>query len=674
MKNLFRISLLLAFPLGAQEKITYEDHIYPIFEQSCLNCHNPDKKKGDLDLSSYPALMTGGSGGKVVVPGDGGSSKLYTVTTGTEEPVMPPEGSKINKKDADLIRAWIDGGVLETKDSSAKKADKPKFDLAIDTSAGKPEGPPPMPEDVSLDPAFVAPQAGLVKAMAASPWAPLLAITGQKQILLYHSETFRFLGSLPFPKGQPESLTFHPSGKYLLASGGIAGKSGYAIAWDITTGKELFTAGREFDSVLAAALTPDLSTVAMGGPSRLLKIWNTRENQQSHSIKKHTDWITAVAASPDGKFFASGDRNGGIHVWDLAGNEIHALRDHQAGVTALAFRSDSKLLASTGEDGQLLIWDMKKGSAAKKINAHPGGATALFYHRDGHIVTAGRDRVVKVFKPDFGEKIAFRNLPELVTAAALSEDGKHVFTADYNGAVFAYEISSNKAPIATLESNPPTLESRLAYLRKQISQQSQKVEQAKKAFTTAENARNQLAQRIKGTKDALKKNEDSLAKLKRDVQSQEKKLQQVSKKLSEAQIPLENVRKEKKSLEEAQATLQQKIEGLKKENKDLAEITEQQQELSQKIKSLCQKESKETKRFQELETQRNELNNSLKDLRRQYQEIGGLVKAGKESLAPLEKQLPELAKKVEAPKKALEQLTQEEMKIREDLAYWEAAR
>lgn len=674
MKPVFLLPILLLSPLGGQEKITYEDHISPIFEQSCLNCHNPDKKKGDLDLSSYPATMTGGSGGKVVVPGDGASSKLYTVTTGMTEPVMPPEGSKIDKKAADLIRAWIDGGVLETKDSSAKKADRPKFELTIDTNAGKPEGPPPMPDSLSLDPAFVAPQAGLVKAMAASPWAPLIALTGQKQILLYHSETFRFLGSLPYPKGQPESLSFHPSGKYLLASGGIAGKSGQAIVWDITTGKELVTAGREFDSVLAAALTPDLSTVAMGGPSRLLKIWNTRENQQSHSIKKHTDWITAVAASPDGKFFASGDRNGSIHVWDLAGNEIHALRDHQAGVTGLAFRSDSKLLASTGEDGQLFIWDMQKGSAAKKINAHPGGVTALFYHRDGHVVTAGRDRVVKVFKPDFNERVAFRNLPELVTAVALSQDGKHLFSADYNGEVFAYDISSNKEPIATLESNPPTLESRLAYLRKKLAEQSQQVTQAKEAFDSLNKERISLTERIKGTKEALKKNEDSLKRLGNEVQDKDHRMKQLAKRISELNPSLEKARSEKKTWGEEQQNLQKKHDELKAGDKDLTEITKQLQETANKRKAASQKEADTTKQQKALAEERSQLETALKSLRRQYQEIGGLVKAGKDSLTPLEKRLPELAKKLEEPKKTLELAAGVEKKLREDLGYWESAK
>ena len=141
-------AILSLSSLSAQtaEKITFDDHVFPVFESKCLNCHNPDKKKGDLDLSTYIGTMAGSSGGKVALAGDGGSSKLYTVVIHTEEPVMPPEGDKIAKKDADMIRAWIDGGLLENKGSKAQKKKKPAFSLAtVPASNKRPEGPPPMP-------------------------------------------------------------------------------------------------------------------------------------------------------------------------------------------------------------------------------------------------------------------------------------------------------------------------------------------------------------------------------------------------------------------------------------------------------------------------------------------------------------------------------------------------
>ena len=36
----------------AQEKVTYQEHILPLIEANCSKCHNSDKKKADLDLTT----------------------------------------------------------------------------------------------------------------------------------------------------------------------------------------------------------------------------------------------------------------------------------------------------------------------------------------------------------------------------------------------------------------------------------------------------------------------------------------------------------------------------------------------------------------------------------------------------------------------------------------------
>ena len=50
---------------GKEEKINFQDHIFPLFEDKCMNCHNPDEAKGGLDLSNYGSTMAGGSGGSI---------------------------------------------------------------------------------------------------------------------------------------------------------------------------------------------------------------------------------------------------------------------------------------------------------------------------------------------------------------------------------------------------------------------------------------------------------------------------------------------------------------------------------------------------------------------------------------------------------------------------------
>ena len=41
------------------EKITYDDHVRPIFQNRCFTCHNADKFKAGLDLGAYETAIAG---------------------------------------------------------------------------------------------------------------------------------------------------------------------------------------------------------------------------------------------------------------------------------------------------------------------------------------------------------------------------------------------------------------------------------------------------------------------------------------------------------------------------------------------------------------------------------------------------------------------------------------
>src|SRR6478672_1707467 len=206
MKRLLVILVVFSPAARAEEKTTYDDDVFPIFQQSCLNCHNPDKTKGGLDLSTFPGALKGSSGGKIVEPGDVAST-LITSVQHTGEHKMPPEGEKLTGDKIEILKHWIDGGLLENKSSSARKPSKPKFETGLRSDpASKPDGPPPMPVDLLLEPPVVTLRPSAVHALAASPWAPVIAVTGQHQILLYHTESLELIGILPFAEGDPVSL------------------------------------------------------------------------------------------------------------------------------------------------------------------------------------------------------------------------------------------------------------------------------------------------------------------------------------------------------------------------------------------------------------------------------------------------------------------------------------
>lgn len=467
----------------AQEKINYADHVLPLFRSQCLNCHNPDKRKGNLDLSTFAGALAGGGSGKVIEPGDPDGSLLYRLVTHADEPTMPPKGDKLGDRDLDLIKRWIANGVLESSGSTAIISNKPKIDLKVVASAGKPDGPPPMPGDLLLEPVLHTQRAGAVLALATSPWAPLVAIGGQKQVLLYNPQTRELLGVLPFPEGFPNVLRFSRSGKILLAAGGIGAKSGKVVLFDIVTGNRITEVGDELDAVLAADISPDQSLVALGGSARVVKVYATSNGAMIGKIARHTDWITAIAFSADGKMLATGDRNGGLCVWEAATqNELHILAGHKAAVTCARFRADSNVLATSGEDGDIKLWDMNSGKQAKSWRAHAGGVLSLDVAMDGRLVSAGRDKRARAWKPDGGPLKGSVEFSDIALHAAFENtEGKSAIGADWTGEVrvFAVDGKDDGKLTSPLDANPPSIAEQLLHLASQVREREAALEEAR---------------------------------------------------------------------------------------------------------------------------------------------------------------------------------------------------
>lgn len=529
----------------AQEKVTYQEHVLPIFENSCNKCHNPDKKKGDLDLSSFQALMRGGGSGLVVVSGDPDGSKLNRVVNHAEEPEMPPKASKLPGKELDVIKRWIAGGLLETSGSKAIVAKKPAIDLSVSTATlGKPDGPPPMPKQFLLEPVVSAAKGTAPTGMATSPWAPLIAITGQKQVLLYNTETLELLGVLPFTEGAPSDLKFSRNGKILIVGGGIAGKSGRVTLWNIETSERITVVGDEYDTALAADLSPDQSKVALGGPGRLVKIYSTATGELLHKIKKHTDWVTSLAFSPDGEKLASADRNGGISVWDPDNaQELFSLGGHKSCVTSVQWRNDGKVLASASEDGTAKLWEMTEGKQAKTWTPHGSGVLGFHWGMDGKFVSCGRDGQVVVWDSNGNKTKSAAVTNDLPVRAVLTHDGQRFIAADWLGNVTVFSGKDGKS-VGTLSLNPPSLAAQTAAAEKELAEAKAKSADTAliedrlkrladaKVFGEMQRLRDELvAQQAERDKTAAG-DKRSAEKLATEISAKEKKIETLKAKLS----------------------------------------------------------------------------------------------------------------------------------------------
>ena len=462
----FAISILVSHgSLLAEEKITFVDHVKPVFQKRCATCHNSSRQSGGLDLTNYTNLMLGGGSGNSIEPGDSGSSYLYMLVTHEETPVMPPGNVKIPEKEIQLIADWIDAGALE---NSGSVANIKKVNVVADSSStGVRPAEVAFPVRQSLEPFWVSDRSSLSPSMATSPWAPLAALSGTKQILLYDTQRLEYLGSIDFPDGQASQLKFSQNGNLLIGAGGRHGLSGKVFVWDVNTLEKVLEVGDETDNVLTGGISADQSLVALGGPQKMLRVYSTEKNELVYEHKKHTDWITSVSFSPDGVLVASADRNGGLQLWEAdSGNEYLTLKGHDQKITSLSWRRDANVLASSSEDGSVKLWEMENGRQIKSWSAHAKGSTCIEFNSDGQILSTGRDSKVKLWDQNGKLIRQYEGLGEIGIATTFCNESKRILASNYSGQVKVWDLGGKL--IGALNLNPPKLSDRLTATKQKL--------------------------------------------------------------------------------------------------------------------------------------------------------------------------------------------------------------
>jgi WD40 repeat protein/predicted nucleic acid-binding Zn-ribbon protein len=516
---------------GEEPKINFTDHVLPIFREHCLQCHNANDAEAGLAIDSYGALMEGGGSGDAVSAGDSSASRLYLVMTHAEEPAMPPNSEPIAAEKLEIIRKWIDGGLLENSGSKVKKRKGPSLTFTS-MEGGKPSE-IVMPESLWRVPVVVSKRAAASSAIASSPWAPLVAVAGQKQVALYNTDSGELEGIIPFPEGIPQVLKFSVDGGYLMVAGGTHSAQGVASLYNVKTGERLLRVGDELDTVFGADVNNDLTKIALGGPQKLVRIFDTATGGVLFDLKKHTDWVYCVDFSPDGVLVASGDRSGGLHVWEADTGRLYLdLPGHKGAIRGISWRADSNVLVSASEDGTVKLWEMNAGKQLKSFNAHGGGATGVVMAQDGRLVTCGKDKTVKLWKADGAGIATMPAFTEPALEATFSHDGTKVIGGDWNGRTVMWTVADPKQAVE-LSPNPPTLEAQQATLAAKIAE----LEKGHAAALTNQTNQEKASQASKAAHEAmiakLAQTKSALAKATADKAAAEKLLSDLRKQKAE---------------------------------------------------------------------------------------------------------------------------------------------
>lgn len=116
--------------------VNFDQHILPIFQAACVECHGASKRKGELRLDSLEAFEASPYFNEVVVAGEPTASSLFERITlpETDRDFMPKQGEPLAAREIAIIEQWINSR-SESEDPAANSADNGGSDAPIPTPA-----------------------------------------------------------------------------------------------------------------------------------------------------------------------------------------------------------------------------------------------------------------------------------------------------------------------------------------------------------------------------------------------------------------------------------------------------------------------------------------------------------------------------------------------------------
>lgn len=133
--------------------------------------------------------------------------------------------------------------------------------------------------------------------------------------------------------------------------------------------------------VTSVAFSSDGKRIASGSWDKSVKVWDTTSGEVRFDLIGRTNQVTGVVFSPDGKRIASGSLDSTVKVWDAtSGQEALTLRRPTFGGFwsggGVAFSPDGKRIASVFDDSTVIVWDAFSGHETLTLK----GPTERFTH------------------------------------------------------------------------------------------------------------------------------------------------------------------------------------------------------------------------------------------------------------------------------------------------------
>lgn len=236
---------------------------------------------------------------------------------------------------------------------------------------------------------------------------------------------------------------------FLLLFTNIGGDAAFVAHF--ATPPQHFTYSGHSDDITAVAWSPDGKRIASASSDHTAQVWDASDGRHVLTYRGHSDGVLTLAWSPNGQYIATGGLDNTVQVWNpFNGATLYTYRGHNDAVFNLAWSPDSKRIASVSNDGTMQVWDALTGqhiatyTGSSSLRGGVAASNAVAWSRDGRFIALGGPGPAVLMDPTTAKPIGYYGPHGGDSyAVAFSPDSKYLAVGRDDNNVEVWDIATN---------------------------------------------------------------------------------------------------------------------------------------------------------------------------------------------------------------------------------------